>query len=90
MIDCPPQVVRLPVDLHEDFIEVPTLLRVAFRAIDPLPLYIRCEKRTEPVPPEPHSLMADIDPALEQQVFNIPEVQGKANIHHHHKSNNLR
>ena len=35
---------------------------------------LRGEQRTEPVPPEPYRLNADIDTALEQQVFDLPQV----------------
>jgi hypothetical protein len=34
---------------------------------------LRCEYRTEPVTPEPHSLMADIDAPLGQQIFDLPQ-----------------
>jgi hypothetical protein len=27
---------------------------------------------TEPVPPEPHRLVADVDAALEQQILDLP------------------
>jgi hypothetical protein len=33
-----------------------------------------CSKhRTEPVPPETHSFVADIDATLKQQIFNLPQ-----------------
>jgi hypothetical protein len=41
------------------------------------------EHRTEPVLPKPHSLLADLDTALVQQVLDIPERERKANLHHH-------
>jgi len=37
--------------------------------------YLRSEHRSEPVPPEPHRLVADIDAALGQQVFDLPQRQ---------------
>jgi hypothetical protein len=30
------------------------------------------EERAEPVPPQPHRFAADIDPALKQQIFEVP------------------
>ena len=33
---------------------------------------LRGEHWTEPVPPEPHRLVADVDAAFEQQVFDLP------------------
>jgi hypothetical protein len=41
-------------------------------AVLPLPTYRAGELRTEPVPPVTYRLMADVDPALEQQVFHVP------------------
>ena len=43
----------------------------------------RGEHRTEPVPPEPHRFVADIDPAFEQQIFNLPQRERIADVHHH-------
>ena len=40
-------------------------------------------KRGEPVPPHPHCLMAQIDPALEQQVLDVPQRQREPHVHHH-------
>ena len=28
---------------------------------------------TEPVPPQPYGLMADVDTALEQHIFDLPQ-----------------
>jgi hypothetical protein len=36
----------------------------------------RGEHRTEPIPPEPHRFVADIDPALEQQILDLPQRRG--------------
>ena len=47
------------------------------------------EYRTEPVPPETHRLMADIDAALKQQIFNLPQRQRIADVHHHRKADDL-
>ncbi len=40
----------------------------------PLP-DLRGEHRTKPVPPKPHGFMADIDTALEQQIFYLSQGQ---------------
>jgi hypothetical protein len=29
--------------------------------------------------------MADVDPALEQQVFHVPQTQREADVHHDHQ-----
>ena len=40
----------------------------------------RGEHRTEPVPPEPHRFVADIDAAFEQQIFDLPQRQRIADV----------
>ncbi len=42
----------------------------------PLP-DLRSEHRTEPVPPEPHCFVADIDTTLEQKIFYLFSDSGK-------------
>ncbi|WP_454599526.1 hypothetical protein [Qipengyuania sp. SM2507] len=36
-----------------------------------------------------HRLVADVDPALRQQVFHVPQRQRKADVHHHHQADYL-
>ena len=36
---------------------------------------LRGEHRTEPVPPETYCLVADIDAAIKQQIFDLPQRQ---------------
>ncbi len=50
---------------------------------------LRGEHRTEPIPPEPHRLMANIDTTLEQQVFYLSQGQRKADVHHHREADHL-
>ncbi len=40
------------------------------------------EHRSEPVPPEPHRLVADIDTTLEQQVLDLGQRQRIADVQH--------
>lgn len=51
-----------------------------------LPPCIAGEQRIEPVPLHPHRLVADTDPALEQQVLAIPQAQRIFHVHHHHEA----
>ena len=48
------------------------------------------EHRTEPIPPQPHRLMANIDAALEKQVFNVSQAQRKPDVQHHRHPDHLR
>ena len=47
------------------------------------------EHRAEPVSAEPHRLVANIDPVLGQQVFDVPQRQRVFDIHHHHEADHL-
>ena len=58
-------------------------------AADPMSADVAGEQRPEPVPPVAHRLMADVDAALEQQVFYIPQRQGGPDVHHHHEPDHL-
>ncbi len=71
MIDSPPHVMGFAVDLHEDLVQMPLPVRMGSHRADPIPADLRCEHRSKSVPPEPDRLVADIDPPLMQQIFNI-------------------
>ena len=49
-----------------------------------------CKQRTKAVPPVPHGLMADVDSALEQKIFDLSQRQGVADIQHHRAADYLR
>ena len=50
---------------------------------------LRGEHRTEPVPPEPDRLVADIDATFEQQIFDLPQRQRIADLYHHREADYL-
>ena len=84
MINGTPQIVRLPIDPHEHFVQVPAPVRVRMKMNPTLP-DLRCKQRTEPVPPEPYRLVADVDATFGQQILDLSQRQGKPDIHHHRK-----
>ena len=43
----------------------------------------------EPVPPEPHCLMCDVDAALMKEVFDVAQRQYLADNHHHSEADDL-
>jgi len=49
-----------------------------------------CKHWPKPVPPGANGLVADVDPAFVEQVFDVPEGQWKSDIHHHCKTDDLR
>jgi hypothetical protein len=61
--------------LYEDLIDAPAPLPEAAHSADPLPINLGCKQRTEPVPPEPHRLVTDVDTALSKQVLDNPQDQ---------------
>ena len=68
-----PEVVGLAVDPDEHFVQMPSPERVASLLMNvPLP-DLRGEHRTEPGPPEPHGLVADVYAALEQEILDLPK-----------------
>ncbi len=48
------------------------------------------KQRTKAVPPVPHGLMADVDSALEQKIFDLSQRQRVADIQHHSAADDLR
>ena len=45
--------------------------------------------RTEPVPPKPYRLVADVDAPLEQNILDLSQRQRIADIHHHREPDHL-
>ncbi len=72
MIYRTPQVVRLAIDPDEHLVEVPTPLRIRPMMNASFP-DLRGQHRTEPVPPEPDRLVADINATFEQEIFDLPQ-----------------
>ena len=70
----------LAVDYDEYLIKLPVPLASTPHLVHPLRPDVGRKHLTEPVPPVPHLLMADVDPALKEQVFNIPQRQRIPNI----------
>ena len=78
-----PQVVGFTVDLYEHLVQMPLPIRMSTKLLNPFSSDLSGKHRTKTVPPEPHSFVADIDAALVQQIFDIPQRKRKANIQHH-------
>lgn len=71
-IDGTPKAMGHPADVCKHFVEVPAPFLAPVRSNPPLLRAFSSQHRTEPVPPVPRIFMADPDPALLQQVFDIP------------------
>lgn len=61
------------VDLHKDPIKLPAPMFATAQAIHPLAPEFRGKHWTETVPPVTHRFVADLDPALMQQVFDVAQ-----------------
>src|SRR5208337_5420444 len=70
MIDGAPEIAEFAVDLHERLIQMPPPLRIAAHVRYP-PLSDLGSKHRKPVPPKPDCLMADVDPALGQEILDV-------------------
>lgn len=84
-----PEIVRLTVGFHQHLVQVPFPVRVSMNSTDPLRANLSYKHRPKPIPPKSYSFMTDFDPSLVRQVFNIPQRQRKADIHHHRKANDF-
>ncbi len=89
MIDSPPKIVPLAIDLHENLVEVSLAFRECTKLLDPFASNLRSKHWAEPVPPESDGFVADIDPAFVQQIFDIPQRKRKSDIKHHGQADDL-
>ena len=90
MIDSTPEVMTLAVDPDEHLIQMPAPMREVAHSVNPLLADLAGEHRTEPVPPEPDRLVADVDAALGQKVLDLAQRQREADVHHDDRSDHLR
>ena len=72
MVDGPPQIMGLPTDLYEHLVEMPAVLwRLPHLFSSTFADLVR-EVSAETVDPVTDCFVANIDPALVKQVFDIP------------------
>src|ERR1035438_4189266 len=71
------------VDFGEHFVKVPPPIRKGTGRPDPLLLDLGGEHRTEAVPPMADRLMADVDAALCEQIFDVSKRQRVLYVHQH-------
>ena len=90
MVDSSPEIVPLAADLHEDLVQVPPALWISPYRFRPTFPDLVSESCAEPIDPEPHAFVADIDPTLMKKIFDVSERQRKSDIHHHAKLDDLR
>ena len=89
MIYRTPQIMRLSIDPHEDFVNVQTPVRIR-SSLNAMFSDLVGEHRTEATPPESYRLVADVDVPLEQNILDLSQRQWIADVHHHREANHLR
>ena len=89
MIDGPPKVMSLTVDLDEHLVQMPSP-PAGFHPLNPSLSDLGRKHRTEPVPPVSHRFMADINAAFVQQIFDISKGQRERDVQHHRQADDLR
>ena len=90
MIDGAPKVVRHPVDLHVDLVQMPAPMLASAHPVDPSSPDLGGKHRAEPLPPEPHRLVADLDASLVREILHISKRQREPDVEHHRQANDLR
>jgi len=88
VIDSPPEVMPLTVDLHEHRVQVPLPAAQSY-PIDTAFADLGGEHRAKPVPPKPHRLVANVGAALVEQIFHISQRKREPNVHHHRQADDL-
>ena len=73
MIDGPPEIACLTVDPNEGLVQVPPPLDMLPSDLLLPVAKLSCNDGSEAVPPEPDGLVADIDPTLMQQIFDLAQ-----------------
>jgi hypothetical protein len=73
VIDSPPEIAGLAIDLHKDLIQMPPPLGEAAQTRHPLLSDLGREQRAKPVPSKSDGLMADVDPALGQEILDVSQ-----------------
>ena len=68
LVDGPPEILLAPVDVHEQFVQVPRVAQASLSA--PQDPGVR---RTEPLTPLPNRLVGDGDAPLSEEIFGISE-----------------
>nr|WP_233348652.1 hypothetical protein [Henriciella algicola] len=73
MVESPSKIVGLSADLHQDLVEVPLPLTDFPHIVRTANADLAGKHRAQAINPEPHALVADINSALMEQVFDIPK-----------------
>lgn len=88
-IDSTKERVAFALDRLEQFVDMEGPKREDTQMIDTFPPDLGCKRRAEAIPPETNGFVTDIDPALGQQVFDVPQRQWEAEMYHPRQADDL-
>lgn len=90
MVNCPPEVVRLTIDLHKHLVQMPLPVRIRSHPTNSVSSDLSREHWAKSVPPEPNCFMAYVDATFVQKIFDVAERERKPNVHHDRQADDLR
>ena len=89
VINGPPEIVGFTVDFYEHLVQMPLLIRMSTKLLNPFLSDLGRKHRAKSVPPESDRLMANNNAAFVQQIFHISKRKWITHIHHHSQPNDL-
>src|SRR5271165_4244360 len=89
MVDSAPEIAELAVDLHERLIQMPPPLRIPAHVRYPPFSDLSAKHRAESVPPKPDRLIADLDPALGQEILDVAQRQRVLHVRHYDQTDHF-
>ena len=90
VINSPPSVMLLVVGLHENLVNLPSPVRVRTHPAEPVSPDLSIKHRAKSIPTVPHRFVTDVDAALVQEIFDIPQRKEKSNVKHHCQTDDFR
>lgn len=90
VIDGAPEIVALAVDLHEHLVHVRLPFRVGTELLNPFSFDLLGEHWAEPIPPIPYRLVADVDAAFMENIFDVPQRKRETHVEHHRQADDFR
>jgi hypothetical protein len=85
LVNSPPQIPSLPLDRHEQFVQVPRVAQATLPSPERPGIF-----GTELLTPLPDGFVADDDPTLGQKILNISEAQAEAVVEPDGLTDNFR
>jgi hypothetical protein len=85
LVHCPPEVMPLPLDVHEELVQVPDVPQPSLSTLELLGVL-----GSKLLTPLPDGLIGDDDASLRQELLDVPETQAESVVKPHCVTNDLR